>query len=166
MQYSDYVGRHPCQCDKSRPETHGNSIERYQSHQISWLRLFHARPETYRTAHAVIANIHVCHPHAQLWGVSGKRFAPRQRDLKNREFHTFEIPDAYPALRDHIGTVINIDLILEYWGELLPFIASIGTKTVAPSTILKKLAASPNPSQLSKTLCEFERLERTLFMIE
>jgi Tn3 transposase DDE domain len=35
-----------------------------------------------------------------------------------------------------------------------------------PSTILKRLAASRNPSQLARALRELGRLERTLFMIE
>jgi TnpA family transposase len=49
---------------------------------------------------------------------------------------------------------------------MLRLAASIKAKTVAPSTSLKKPAASPNPSQLAKALRELGRLERTLFMIE
>lgn len=38
------------------------------AHQISWMRMFHARAETYRTAQACISDAHSRHPHAQLWG--------------------------------------------------------------------------------------------------
>jgi TnpA family transposase len=55
---------------------------------------------------------------------------------------------------------------MEYWDDLLHLAASIQTRTVAPSTILKRLAASRNPSQLARALRELGRLERTLFMIE
>jgi TnpA family transposase len=65
-----------------------------------------------------------------------------------------------------IGVPINTSLIMEYWDDLLHLAASIQTRTVAPSTILKRLAASRNPSQLARALRELGRLERTLFMIE
>ncbi|RWK37890.1 Tn3 family transposase [Mesorhizobium sp.] len=229
-------------------------------HQISWMRIFHARPETYRAAQACITTAHALHPYARLWGggttasadgqffrasdraaklgdvnrhygsepgskfyshlsdqygyfsilpispteseaayvldglfdhdsildieelftdtggasdhvfalfaLIGRRFAPRLRNLKDRKFHTFEKADAYPALKEHIGVPINAGFILEHWDDLLRLAASIKTKTVAPSTLLRKLATSPNPSQLAKALRELGRLERTLFMIE
>nr|WP_246485631.1 Tn3 family transposase [Aminobacter carboxidus] len=229
-------------------------------HQISWMRIFHARPETYRAAQACITNAHALHSYARLWGdgttasadgqffrasdraaklgdvnlhygsepgskfyshlsdqygyfsilpispteseaayvldglfdhdsildieelftdtggasdhvfalfaLIGRRFAPRLRNLKDRKFHTFEKADVYPVLKEHVGVPINTGLILEYWDEMLRLAASIKAKTVAPSTILKRLAASPNPSQLAKALRELGRLERTLFMIE
>jgi TnpA family transposase len=101
-----------------------------------------------------------------LFALTGRRFAPRLRNLKDRKLHTFEKLDTYPALREHIGAPINTSLIMEYWDDLLHLAASIQTRTVAPSTILKRLAASRNPSQLARALRELGRLERTLFMIE
>ena len=80
-----------------------------------------------------------------LFALIGKRFAPRLRNLKDRKFHTFEKADTYPALKEHIGAPINSDLILQYWDDLLHLAASIQTRTVAPSTILERLAASRNP---------------------
>lgn len=222
-------------------------------HQISWVRMFHARAETYRLAQACVTDSHSHNPHARLWGngstassdgqffrasdraaglgdinlhygsepgskfyshlsdqygyfsilpispteseapyvldglfdhettldirehftdtggssdhvfalfaLIGKRFAPRLRNLKDRKFHTFEKADTYPSLKEHIGAPISSDLILQYWDDLLHLAASIKTKTGAPSTILKKLAASPNPSQLAKALRELGRLD-------
>lgn len=101
-----------------------------------------------------------------LFALIGKRFAPRLRNLKDRKFHTFEKADAYPALTNHIGAPINTALILEHWDDLLHLAASITTRSVAPSTILKKLAASSKPSQLAMALRELGRIERSLFMIE
>ena len=230
------------------------------AHQIGWMRMFHARTETYRSAQACITDAHTRHPHAALWGdgttassdgqffrasdraagrgdinlhygsepgtkfyshlsdqygyfgilpispteseaayvldglfdhdtildieehftdtggasdhvfalfaLIGKRFAPRLRNLKDRKLHPLEKADTYPALAGHIGTPINTALILEYWDDLLRLAASIRSRTVAPSTIIKKLAASPNPSQLARALRELGRIERSLFMIE
>ncbi len=101
-----------------------------------------------------------------LFALIGKRFAPRLRNIKDRKFHTFEKADAYPALANHIGAPINTALILEHWDDLLRLAASITTRTVAPSTILKRLSASSKSSDLAKALRELGRIERTLFMIE
>lgn len=101
-----------------------------------------------------------------LFALIGKRFAPRLRNLKDRKFHTFEKSDAYPALSNHIGAPINATLILDHWNDLLHLAASITTRSVVPSTILKKLSASPKESQLARALRELGRIERSLFMIE
>jgi len=242
------------------PKRMAGASKGISAHQIGWMRMFHARTETYRAAQASVTDAHARHPHALLWGngttassdgqffrasdraagrgdinlhygsepgtkfyshlsdqygyfsilpispteseaayvldglfdhdtildieeqftdtggasdhvfalfaLIGKRFAPRLRNLKDRKFHTFEKADTYPALADHIGVRINTALIMEYWNDLLHLAASIRARTVAPSTILKKLAASPNPSQLAKALRELGRIERSLFMIE
>ena len=101
-----------------------------------------------------------------LFALLGKRFSPRLRDLKLKRFHTFDGPDAYPALRKHIGLALRPELMREHWTEMLHLAASMNDRVVAPSTMLKKLSASQKPSQLSKALSEVGRLERTLFMIE
>ena len=101
-----------------------------------------------------------------LFALIGKRFAPRLRNLKDRKFHTFEKSDAYPTLSNHLGAPINTTLILDHWDDLLHLAASITTRSVVPSTILKKLAASPKQSHLARALRELGRIERSLFMIE
>ncbi|MBO9463310.1 Tn3 family transposase [Labrenzia sp. R5_0] len=100
------------------------------------------------------------------YSIVGKRFAPRLRNIKDRKFHTFEKADTYPALANHIGTPINTTLILENWDDLLRLGASVTTRAVAPSTILKMFATSSKANDLAKALREIGRIERTLFMIE
>ena len=242
------------------PKRMAGASKGISAHQISWMRTFHARSETYRAAQACVTDAHTRHPHSRLWGngttsssdgqffrasdraakrgdinlhygsepgskfyshlsdqygyfsilpispteseaayvldglfdqdtildieehftdtggasdhvfglfaLIGKRFAPRLRNLKDRKFHTIEKGDAYPALAAHIGAPINATLILDHWDDLLHLAASITTRSVVPSTILKKLSASPKESQLAKALRELGRIERSLFMIE
>lgn len=242
------------------PKRMASASKGISAHQISWMRAFHARSETYRAAQACVTDAHTRHPHSCLWGngttsssdgqffrasdraakrgdinlhygsepgskfyshlsdqygyfsilpispteseaayvldglfdqdtileiqehftdtggasdhvfglfaLIGKRFAPRLRNLKDRKFHTFEKGDAYPALSNHIGAPINTTLILDHWDDLLHLAASITTRAVVPSTILKKLSASPKESQLAKALRELGRIERSLFMTE
>ncbi len=228
--------------------------------QITWARLFHIRPETYKAALAAIINAHLAHPFAKLWGngttsssdgqffraagrgakrsdvnahysgdpgskfytwvsdqhghfhilpmgatedeavyvldgiyghetrieidehyvdtggasdhvfslftLGGKRVAPRLRDLKDWRLHAFEGADVYPTLKHHIGDRINAAAIREGWDEALRVGVSIEDRVVAPSTVLKKLAALPKTNMLSRALRELGRIERTLFMIE
>ncbi len=77
-----------------------------------------------------------------------------------------EKADSYPALKRHIGGVINIQLIRDNWDQLLRLAASMNDGHVSPSTMLKKLAAYPKQNQLARALQELGRIERTLFMIE
>ena len=228
--------------------------------QITWARLFHIRPETYKAALAAIINAHLAHPFAKLWGdgttsssdgqffrnaargakrgdvnahysgdpgskfytwvsdqhghfhilpmgatedeaiyvldglyghetqieidehyvdtggasdhvfslftLGEKRVAPRLRDLKDWRLHAFEGADAYPTLKHHIGDRIDAAAIREGWDEALRVGVSIEDRVVAPSTVLKKLAALPKTNMLSRALREIGRIERTLFMIE
>ena len=101
-----------------------------------------------------------------LFALLGKRFAPRLRNLKHKNLHTFNGPDAYPALNQHIGQNLNVELIRQHWTDILHLAASMNGGVVAPSVILKKLSAAHKPGQLARALSEIGRLERTLFMIE
>lgn len=101
-----------------------------------------------------------------MFSLLGKRFAPRLRDLKDWRLHAFEDAGIYPLLKRHIGERIDTSSIREAWDELLRIGLSIEGRVVAPSTVLKKLAALPKNNLLSRALREFGRIERTLFMIE
>jgi TnpA family transposase len=101
-----------------------------------------------------------------LFSILDKRFAPRLRDLKDWRLHAMVGADAYPAIKRHIGDRIDPAPIREAWDELLRIGLSIQDRAVAPSTVLKKLAALPRSNLLSRALREIGRIERTLFMIE
>jgi hypothetical protein len=102
-----------------------------------------------------------------LFALLGQRFAPRLRDLKDWRFYSFERGgEAYPALKRHLGGIIDASVIREAWDELLRLAASIEARTAAPSTLLKKLAGYPKQNQIARALREVGRIERTLFMAE
>jgi TnpA family transposase len=62
--------------------------------------------------------------------------------------------DSYPALKRHIGGIINIQLIRDNWDQLLRLAASMNDGHVSPSAMLKKLAACPKQNQLARALQE------------
>ena len=96
----------------------------------------------------------------------GFRFAPRIRDLADRRLYIVGARTVYKALDPLIGGTIDSRTIAENWDELLRLAASIKAGTVAPSAILRRLAAYPRQNALAKSLKEIGRLERTLFMLD
>jgi TnpA family transposase len=57
-------------------------------------------------------------------------------------------------------------VIREHWDEAIRLAASLKAGTVAPSAMLKKLAAYRRQNQLDLALQELGRIERTLFMLD
>jgi len=50
------------------PKRMASASKGISAHQISWMRTFHARSETYRAAQACVTDAHTRHPHSRLWG--------------------------------------------------------------------------------------------------
>jgi TnpA family transposase len=96
----------------------------------------------------------------------GFRFAPRIRDLADRRLYVLGIRGAYKALNPLIGGAIDLRIIADNWEEILRLAASIKAGTVAPSAILRRLAAYPRQNELARALKEIGRLERTLFTLD
>jgi TnpA family transposase len=65
-----------------------------------------------------------------------------------------------------IGGIIDTRVIADNWDEILRLTASIKAGTVAPSAILRRLAAYPRQNGLAKALKEIGRLDRTLFTLD
>ena len=82
----------------------------------------------------------------------GFRFAPRIRDLADRRLYVVGARAAYRALDPLIGGTIDVRVIAENWDEILRLTASIKAGIVAPSGILRRLAAYPRQNALAKSL--------------
>ena len=96
----------------------------------------------------------------------GFRFVPRLRDFQDYRLGAIEKPTAYKGIESLFGRPIRIDVIREHWNEIIRLAASIKAATVAPSVILRKLAAFPRQNRLDIALSELGRLERTIFMLD
>ncbi|TIX87090.1 hypothetical protein BSK43_029625 [Rhizobium sp. P44RR-XXIV] len=68
-----------------------------------------------------------------------------------------------PQIRD---TAWPTDVITECWDDVDHTVASINAGTVAPSAILKKLAAYCRQNRLDLALREVGRIERSLFLLD
>ena len=96
----------------------------------------------------------------------GFRFCPRLRDFPDRKLASIEPATAYPTLQPLLGRRIKVDVIREHWHEVVRLVASLNAGTVAPSAMLRKLAAYERQNQLDLALQELGRIERTFFMLD
>ncbi len=97
----------------------------------------------------------------------GFRFAPRIRDLKEKNLYVPDDPKNYPALSHFLGDKsINQKIILTQWSEYLRLAASIKQGTVTASLMLRKLASYPRQNGLALALREIGRIERTIFALD
>lgn len=65
-----------------------------------------------------------------------------------------------------MGKRIKVALIREHWSDIIRLVASLKAGVVAPSAMLKKLAAYERQNQLDLALQEVGRLVRSEFMID
>jgi TnpA family transposase len=97
----------------------------------------------------------------------GFRFCPRLRDFPDRRLASIELPTSYGELMQPLfGRRIKTDVIRENWDDAVRLVASLQAGVVAPSVMLKKLAAYPRQNKLDLALQELGRIERTLFMLD
>src|SRR3546814_510014 len=96
----------------------------------------------------------------------GFRFCPRLRDFPDRRLAPIAPVTAYPSITPLLGKRIRTDIIGEQWEDVLRLVGSIKAGHVAPSVMLRKLAAYERQNQLDVALQEIGKIERTLFMLD
>lgn len=96
----------------------------------------------------------------------GFRFCPRIRDFPDRRLVSIDPATAYPGITPLLGKRCRIDVIRAHWDEVVRLVASLKAGHVAPSVMLKKLAAYERQNQIDVALQEIGKIERTLFMLD
>jgi TnpA family transposase len=87
-----------------------------------------------------------------LCSMLGFRFCPRLRDFPDRRLIPIGPPSAYPFIAPLLGKRIRTDAIKEQWSDVLRLVGSIKAGHVAPSVMLRKLAAYERQNQRKPTL--------------
>ena len=77
-----------------------------------------------------------------------------------------EPPGTYPQIAPLLGKRVRTDVIRAHWDEVVRLVASLKAGQVAPSAMLRKLAAYERQNQLDVALQEIGKIERTLFMLD
>jgi TnpA family transposase len=101
-----------------------------------------------------------------LCAMLGFRFCPRLRDFPDRRLAALGPVASYPAIGSLLGKRVKTDTIREHWGEVLRLVASLKAGHVAPSAMLRKLAAYERQNQVDVALQEIGKIERTFFMLD
>lgn len=101
-----------------------------------------------------------------LCALLGFRFCPRLRDFPDRRLASIAALANHPSIASLLGKRIRVDVIREHWDEVLRLVASLKAGHVAPSTMLRKLAAYERQNQIDIALQEIGKIERTLFMLD
>ena len=96
----------------------------------------------------------------------GFRFAPRLRDIGDRKLGSIAAPSTYKGIENLMGRTMKTAAIEADWDDIVRIVASIKDGTVAPSVILRKLAAYKRQNRLDFALAELGRIERTLFTLD
>jgi TnpA family transposase len=101
-----------------------------------------------------------------LCAMLGFRFCPRLRDFPDRRLATLGPVTSYPGIGSLLGKRVKTDTIREHWGEVLRLVVSLKAGHVAPSAMLRKLAAYERQNQIDVALQEIGKIERTFFMLD
>jgi TnpA family transposase len=93
-----------------------------------------------------------------LCAMLGFRFCPRLRDFPDRRLAPIAPVTAYPSITPLLGKRIRTDIIGEQWEDVLRLVGSIKAGHVAPSVMLRKLAAYERQNQLDVALQEIGKV--------
>jgi len=118
------------------------------------------KPETVSTDTAGASEI----VFALSWAL-GYRFAPRLADLADHRLWRIDAKADYGQLNGLARNKINTGLIASQWDQICRLTASLEARTVTPSSILRTLQRSHNPSMLARAIGELGRVIKTLHIL-
>jgi hypothetical protein len=88
------------------------------------------------------------------------------RDIADRKLGSIAPPSTYKGLESLMGRTVKTAAIEADWEDIVRIVATIKEGAVAPSAILRKLAAYKRQNRLDFALAELGRIERTLFTLD
>lgn len=100
-----------------------------------------------------------------LFGLLGRGFWPRLRDLADQRLYRISKTEKYPHVAPLLKGTINEKLILDNYDEILRVAGSLQMGFVTASLFISKLQARPQQNMLTRILQEYGRLEKTIFIL-
>lgn len=95
----------------------------------------------------------------------GFQLAPRIKDIKDKTLYHFERAPTYPNLDPIIKATIKTNLIHATWDDVVRVMASIQTRRVSASLILRKLSSYARQNPLYQGLREIGRVDKTKLIL-
>ena len=100
-----------------------------------------------------------------LFDLLGLQFSPRIRDLGDQRLFRLDRQKRHPHWGPLLKGRINRDRILRHWDELLRVAGSLKRGWVTASLLIGKLQSYPRKNRLTRTLQEYGRLIKTIFIL-
>ena len=100
-----------------------------------------------------------------LFDLLGLQFAPRIRDIADQTLYRLEKPADTPRVNKLIKGKLNPDLFVNSWDDLLRLAGSMKMGWVTASLLIKKFHAMPKQNSLVKSLQEYGRMIKTIFIL-
>ena len=100
-----------------------------------------------------------------LFDLLGLQFSPRIRDLGDQRLFRLDRQKRHPHLGPLLKGRINRDRILQRRDELLRVAGSLKRGWVTASLLIGKLQSYPRKNRLTRTLQEYGRLIKTIFIL-
>lgn len=102
-----------------------------------------------------------------VFDLLGLSFIPRIRDLKEQTLYRSKDLDlsTCPTLAPALTGVIQEDVVVRSWDEMLRFVGSLKLGYVTASLLIQKLQAYPRKHQLTRALQAYGRLSKTLHIL-
>jgi TnpA family transposase len=100
-----------------------------------------------------------------LFDLLGLQFAPRIRDLGNQQLYRLDEVETTAQIRGLLKRKLSPKLFLNQWDDLLRVAGSLKLGWVTASLLIGKLHALPKQNTLVKSLQEYGRLIKTIFIL-
>lgn len=100
-----------------------------------------------------------------LFDLLGLQFSPRIRDLGDQRLYRMNRDTTYSNLEPLLKGTINSERILDRWDDMLRVVGSFKLGWVTASLFISKLQSFPQQNALTRSLQEYGRLVKTIFIL-
>lgn len=100
-----------------------------------------------------------------LFDLLGLQFSPRIHDLGDQRLYRINRNKRYNNLEPLLKGTLNIEHILSRWNDMLRVAGSLKLGWVTASLFISKLQSFPQQNDLARSLIEYGRLVKTIFIL-
>jgi TnpA family transposase len=100
-----------------------------------------------------------------LCALLGIAFLPRLKDLPDQVLSRADRHADYGPLQPLLRGVIDLELIVEQWDQLVRLVASLKDRTAPAHVVMQRLANAPAADRLASALSQLGRLMKTLHIL-
>ena len=103
-----------------------------------------------------------------LWGLCtllGIEFMPRLKDLPDQALYRVDRGADYGSLQPLLRGVVDLDIIVEQWDQLVRIVASLRDRLTAANVIMQRLTGAGPADRVAKALTALGRLAKTTHIL-